>query len=126
MAKRNKKKQELDSHDQIVKKSLNAGNDDPGRAIKILVEKTELRLAYLDRDFSYVWVNPSYTGGTGYGAKQLIVKNHFDLFPNEDHRALLQKAIDTGQEAVLRDTPLELPFQPQQVVTYWDVIATPV
>jgi len=84
------------------------------------------RPPYLNRDFKYVWVNLPYARGIGYDAQGLIGKNHFDLFPNQDHLVLLQKLVETGQKGMLRDTPFKLPFQPERVVSYWDVVAVPV
>jgi PAS domain S-box-containing protein len=94
--------------------------------IKAVVENSADRLALLDREFNYTWVNRLYAQGLGYEPPHLINKNHFDLFPNKSHQAELAEVIKSGQEKVFHDVAAKLPFQEGKTITYWDITALPV
>lgn len=91
--------------------------------IKAVAEHTDTRLAFLDRNFNFIWVNPSFARGAAYYSENLLGKNLFDLFLDESQRPILQKIIDTGQKLELNDWPFEYP---RMGVTYWDVTLTQV
>jgi PAS domain S-box-containing protein len=94
--------------------------------VKTIAENTDARLAYLDRDYNYVWLNASYATCMGVEPGKFIGKNHFDLFPNEKHRELLHIIFATGQGGMLRDEAVELFLQGKKTITYWDISVTPV
>ncbi|MBI2957794.1 MAG: PAS domain S-box protein, partial [Chloroflexi bacterium] len=91
-----------------------------------LMENTRAHFAYLDRDFNFVRVNSTYAYGSGHTQAELIGKNHFDLFPNEENQAIFERVRDTGQAVEYHDKPFVFADQPHRDVTYWDWTLAPV
>ena len=77
-------------------------------------------VAYLDRDFNIVHVNATYAQGSGYRAEELVGRNHFDLFPNEENQRIFERVRDTGEPYIARAKPFEYGNQPERGTTYWD------
>ncbi len=96
------------------------------RVTKAIMENTEAHLAYLDRDFKFVAVNGTYAAGAGRSVEDLIGKDHFEFFPNDENRAIFQRVRDTGQATRFRDKPFEFQGQAERGVTYWDWTLAPV
>lgn len=91
-----------------------------------MLENTETHFAYLDTDFNFMRVNSAYARGAGYTKEELIGKNHFDLFPNDENRAIFQKARDNGERVEFREKPFVYENQPWRGTTYWDWTLTPI
>lgn len=91
-----------------------------------ILDKTEAHLAWLDPEFNFVWVNSTYAKGSGHTVEELIGKNHFDLFPNEENQALFKKVINTGQPIEFKAKPFVYADQPERGVTYWDWTLSPI
>ncbi len=85
-----------------------------------------IHLAYLDRDFNFVRVNQTYARSCGCRPEEMIGKNHFVLFPNEENEALFRKVVETGEPIEHNDRPFEYPDQPERGTTYWDWTLEPV
>lgn len=83
-------------------------------------------LAYLDRDFSFLRVNRAYAEADGHLPVYYIGKNHFDLFPNEENRAIFQRVVDTGQPFFAFAKPFEYQEHPERGVSFWDWSLQPV
>ena len=94
--------------------------------LQITIENTNTHLAYLDPQFNFVGVNSTYAIGSGYSVEELIGKNHFALFPNEENLAIFKRVRDTGKPIEFRDKPFVFPDQPERGITYWDWTLTPV
>ena len=62
-------------------------------------------LVYLDRDFNFVGVNEAYAKTCGYKPEEMIGKNHFSLYPNEENEAIFKKVRDTGVPIEFKDKP---------------------
>lgn len=77
-------------------------------------------VAYLDRDFNFVRVNSTYAQQSGYSAPDLIGRNHFDLFPDPENRAIFEKVRDTREIYIARAREFEFAHQPERGKTYWD------
>ncbi|NLP02881.1 MAG: PAS domain S-box protein [Fibrobacter sp.] len=54
--------------------------------LKALLENTHTHLAYLDRDFNFVYINEAYASGSGHSKAELVGKNHFAFFPNPENK----------------------------------------
>lgn len=91
-----------------------------------LLENTDSQLAYLDRDFTFVRVNSAYVEGCGHTREELIGRNHFELFPNEENRTIFARVRDTGEPVRFLEKPFEFADQPERGLTYWDWTLTPV
>lgn len=95
-------------------------------ALDIIMQNTDAQLAYLDSNFNFVLVNAAYARGSGHGIENLIGRNHFDLFPSEENKAIFEMVRDTGKPVEFQDKPFEYKDQPSRGVTYWDWTLTPV
>ncbi|MDP3879262.1 MAG: PAS domain S-box protein [Dehalococcoidales bacterium] len=94
--------------------------------LETIMENTGAMLAYLDRDFNFLATNSSYLNDSGHSGEELIGKNHFEFFPNEENRAIFEKVRDTGETVTFHDKPFEFVDQPWRGVTYWDWTLVPV
>lgn len=94
--------------------------------LKGIIENTGAMIAYFDIHFNFVLVNSAYAKASGYSIDDLIGKNHFDLFPNEENQMIFTKVRDTGQSIKFLDKPFEYENQPHRGITYWDWTLTPV
>lgn len=77
-------------------------------------------VAYLDHDFNFVRVNATYARESGHTAEELIGRNHFELFPNEENQRIFARVRDTGEAYVARARAFEFADQPERGMTYWD------
>lgn len=83
-------------------------------------------LVYLDRDFNFVHVNRSYAASCGYRPEEMIGKNHFALYPDEETEAIFRRVRDTGEPFEVHDKPFEFPDQPERGKTWWDWSLSPI
>jgi PAS domain S-box-containing protein len=82
-------------------------------------------LVYLDRNFNFSRVNETYAETCGYKPEEMIGKNHFVLYPDEENEAIFARVRDTGIPAEFHDKPFVFPDQPERGVTYWNWTLTP-
>ncbi len=94
--------------------------------LKNIMENTHAMMAYLDKDFNFLHVNSIYAQGSGHTVKELIGKNHFHLFPDDENKAIFEKVRDTGTPVKFVDKPFEYADQPERGVTYWNWSLHPV
>jgi PAS domain S-box-containing protein len=85
-----------------------------------LLSHTKTQLAYLDPQMHFVEVNPTYVEGCGYSRKDLIGRNHFELFPNAENQAIFEHVVQTGEPVEYVAKPFEFPERPELGTTYWD------
>jgi PAS domain S-box-containing protein len=91
-----------------------------------IVENTAVHLAYLDPGLNYLYVNSAYARGTGHRVDELIGRNHFELFPHSENRAVFEQVRESGEPANLLATPVEFADQPERGTTHWDWSLVPV
>ncbi|MFA6250526.1 MAG: PAS domain-containing sensor histidine kinase [Candidatus Shapirobacteria bacterium] len=91
-----------------------------------LMENTEAQLAYLDNNFNFLKVNSAYARGANLKKRDLIGRNHFDLFPNSENKKIFERARDTGKTVKFKAKPFVFPLSPERGVTYWDWSLTPI
>ena len=101
------------------------GSDDSA-VLVALVDHSQEQLAYLDREFRFVRVNPAYCAGCGRRAEELLGRRHFDVFPNPENQAIFEAVRDSAKPAVHREKPFVFPDEPGRGVTYWDWTLSPV
>ena len=94
--------------------------------LDVIASSTRANLAYLDPDFNFVWVSPAYCEKSGYAEEELLGRNHFELFPHEENRAIFEQVRDTGMPFEVKEKPFVYPSQPERGVTHWDWTLTPV
>ncbi|MFA5364876.1 MAG: PAS domain S-box protein [Candidatus Bathyarchaeia archaeon] len=91
-----------------------------------IMENLGVMLAYFDVDFNFVAVNSAYAKGSGHTVEELVGKNHFDLFPNDENQKIFENTKKTGKPVTFIDKPFTFADQPERGVTYWDWTLTPV
>jgi PAS domain S-box-containing protein len=94
--------------------------------LDVIKEHANAHLAYLDPSFNFVRVNSMYAQGVGYKPDELIGKNYFDLFPDEQNRAIFDKVKNMGEPIEFRAKPVVSKDRRESTVTYWDWALTPV
>jgi len=94
--------------------------------IEVIMENTHAQLAYLDPQFNFVRVNSAYVQGSGFSREELIGRNHFDLFPDAENRAIFERVRDTGEPITFHAKPFEFSERHELGVTYWDWTLVPV
>jgi len=91
-----------------------------------MVENTSTKIAFLDTEFNFIFVNSAYAEGSGYTVEEIIGKNHFELFPNVENQTIFKHVRDTGRTASYYDKPFKFTNQPERGVTYWNWTLTPI
>ena len=81
-------------------------------------------LAFLDRNFGFVQVNEAYARSGGRTPEFFRGRNHFELYPHDENKAIFEEVIRTGQSYRAYAKPFTYPDRPSQV-TYWDWQLTP-
>lgn len=81
-------------------------------------------LAFLDRNFGFVRVNEAYAKADGKTPEFFRGKNHFELYPHDENRAIFEEVAQTGLPYRAYARPFTYPDRPSQV-TYWDWQLTP-
>ncbi|NPV91302.1 MAG: PAS domain S-box protein [Firmicutes bacterium] len=94
--------------------------------LRAVIENTETQLVYLDPEFNFIWVNSAYAKGCRRPVEDFIGRNHFELFPHEENEAIFRKVCDTGKPILFKAKPFVHPDRPEQGVTYWDWMLTPI
>ena len=94
--------------------------------LETIMESTHAHLAYLDPQFNFVRVNSAYAHGSGYSREELIGRNHFELFPHAENRAIFERVRDTGEPAEFHAKPFVYSDRPELGITYWDWTLVPV
>jgi PAS domain S-box-containing protein len=107
-------------------KRLSQGLEREYELVKTIMEHSTAQMAYLDPNFDFVRVNSAYAKGTGHKMSDLIGKNHFELFPDEENQRIFEKVRDTGRPVSFKSKPFVFADQPERGTTYWDWTLTPV
>jgi len=81
-------------------------------------------LAFLDRNFGFVQVNKAYAEAAGKSPEFFWGKNHFEMYPHDENKAIFEEVIRTGQPYRAYAKRFTYPDRPSQV-TYWDWQLTP-
>ncbi|MBN1357783.1 PAS domain S-box protein [Candidatus Bathyarchaeota archaeon] len=94
--------------------------------LSAIMENTGTMLAYLDPEFNFVAVNSAYAKGSGHTVNELVGKNHFALFQNEENQTIFEQVRETGKTVTYYDKPFKYVNQPERGVTYWNWTLAPV
>jgi PAS domain S-box-containing protein len=108
------------------KKSREALQKEKSILQEVMNGTENMHLVFLDRDFNFVHVNEAYAKTCGYKPEEMIGKNHFTLYPDEEVEAIFKRVRDTGVPTEFHDRPFVFPDQPERGVTYWDWTLKPV
>lgn len=87
---------------------------------------SDILIAYLDKDFRFIRVNQAYSATDGIAPEDYVGKNYFDLFPNEENKAIFLSVIKTGEPYFAVEKPFTYAAHPERGVSYWDWSLMPV
>ena len=87
---------------------------------------THFQIAFMDKNFNFIRVNPAYAKDSGYSQEFLLGKNHFDIFPHKENESIFRKVIKTCEPYTAFVKPFTFPDQPERGTTYWDWTLHPV
>lgn len=76
--------------------------------LNALKTHSKIMFAYLDRDFDIMYANSNYIKKTDHDEDELIGKNHFEIFPNDENRKIFEEVLDDGDGngRIIKDQPL--------------------
>jgi len=98
--------------------------EDEVRYSKELLERVfsniHVMIAYMDPEFNFIRVNRLYAEADKREPEFFIGKNHFDLYPNEENKAIFRKVVTTGEPYFAYARPFEYAEHPERGITYWD------
>ncbi len=83
-------------------------------------------IAYMDTDFNFIRVNNAYAKVNGGEPGFHVGKNHFDLYPSEENRAIFRKVAATGEPYFAYERPFVYADPLNRSLTYWDWTLQPV
>jgi len=107
---------------QVLAQDLERERD----TLNAIMENTDTCLAYLDPNFNLLKVNRTYAKWAGFDKEALVGKNHFDLFPHQEHRYAFQKAVDAGEPVEFLSMPLKPNDLPLRDNIHWDWTLIPI
>ncbi|AKB83500.1 Phytochrome, two-component sensor histidine kinase [Methanosarcina barkeri 3] len=94
--------------------------------LESIMQATDVMLVLLDSQFNFVWVNSAYAEACNMKPEDMVGKNHFALYPNEENEAIFRQVRDTGKGVFYKDKQFVYPDQPECGITYWDWSLAPV
>lgn len=94
--------------------------------LETVFASVDIMIAYMDRGFNFIRVNRAYAQADGHEPEYFTGKNHFELFPNEENKAIFQRVAETGEPYVVFEKPFVYEYNRERGVTYWDWNLQPV
>jgi PAS domain S-box-containing protein len=82
-------------------------------------------LVFLDRDFNFIRVNEAYAIACQRVISDFPGRNHFELFPDEENKAIFRRVVETKIPYQAIAKPFSFP-EHSELVTYWDWTLTPI
>jgi PAS domain S-box-containing protein len=119
---------------QAIEKRHSPQSQRPGQPKKLererdrllaMVENSHTQLAYLDRDFNFVRVSSTYAERSGHTPDELIGRNYFALFPDQDKRVIFERVRRSGKPARFNTQTFDQSSQSQEAISYWNWKLTP-
>jgi PAS domain S-box-containing protein len=82
-------------------------------------------LAFLDRNFNFLRVNEAYAQADEKDPEYFVGKNHFDLFPDPENRAIFEEVVRTKRSYRAYAKPFNYAGASERGTTYWNWQITP-
>ena len=98
----------------------------PVSTLSTIMDNTDAHLAYLDRDFRFASVNSAFVARSGHAESELLGRQFFELFPNDEHRMLFEQVRTTCRPVERRAEAAILPPKSKRDLAYWDWSLSPV
>lgn len=91
-----------------------------------IFDNTHTLIAYLDTNFNFLRANKAYLAADNKKETDIIGRNHFDLYPNEENERIFRKVVETGIPYHAMAKPFEYEYSPEKGVTHWNWSLQPV
>ncbi|MBN1696433.1 MAG: PAS domain-containing protein [Spirochaetales bacterium] len=111
-------KKEIDTKDSQIMVS--------NKLLEIIFSNTHFLIAYLSTDFTFIQVNDAYARAFNRSPDFFAGKNHFDLFPNEENKAVFSHVVKSGVSYITYVKPFFHPDKSESDATYWDWSLQPI
>lgn len=93
---------------------------------KALLDRAPVLMAYMDRDFNFVWVNSAFATADHREPAFFVGKNHFSLYPNDENEEIFRRVLRTGQLESYESKPFVYADRPDSGTTWWDWTLVPI
>lgn len=114
-------RREIENHKK-VRTELRQANE----ILEKIFASSAFLIAYMDRDFNFIRVNPKYAEADDRSPEFFPGKNHFALYPNEENREVFSQVVESGISWIEYSRPFEYAEHPERGISYWDWNLTPV
>jgi PAS domain S-box-containing protein len=91
-----------------------------------MFSSVDISIAYMDKEFNFIRVNPAYAEADGREPGFYVGKNHFALFPNAENEQIFRNVVETGEIYSVFAKPFKYYEHPERGLTYWDWSLQPV
>ncbi|MFP4249239.1 MAG: PAS domain S-box protein [Armatimonadota bacterium] len=95
------------------------------RMLDVFFESSLDPAAILDPDFNFVRVNQAYADADDREPAEFVGRNHFEMYPNDENRAIFERVRDTGEPFSIHAKPFRYPERPEWGTTWWDWTLVP-
>ncbi len=93
--------------------------------LETFFQHTITPLVFLNWCFDFVRVNEAFAEAAGKDPGFFTSKNFFALYPDEEHKAIFERVVRTGQPYQAYAKPFQFASNPQRDATYWNWWLTP-
>lgn len=94
--------------------------------LEAMFSTTHILIAVMDREFNFLRVNKAYAAVVRRDEESLIGRNHFELYPHEEHERQFRQVVETGEPCSVIAEPCKHPGLPLSDTTIWDWTLTPI
>ncbi|MDH5446152.1 MAG: PAS domain S-box protein [Gammaproteobacteria bacterium] len=91
-----------------------------------IFDNTHTMIAYLDTSFNFMHANQAYLDADNKTLEEIVGKNHFHFYPNEENEKIFEKVVESGETYYANAKPFEYGHSPDKGVTHWDWSLQPV
>lgn len=91
-----------------------------------IFDNTHTMIAYLDTSFNFIHANHAYLTADNKTLEEIVGKNHFYFYPNEENEKIFQQVLATGETYFANAKPFEYGKSPEKGITHWDWSLQPV
>ncbi len=93
--------------------------------LETFFQHTITPLVFMNWCFDFVRVNEAFAEAAGKDTAFFTGKNFFALYPDEEHKAVFERVVRTGQPCQAYAKPFRFAGDPQQDATHWNWWLTP-
>jgi PAS domain S-box-containing protein len=116
------------AHDELEIRILERTEElrESNELLENVFSNVHVLIAYMDTDFNFIRVNSKYAESGGKEPEFYAGKNYFDLFPDEEHKVIFRKVVETGEPYFAKAEPRAYEGHPEPRMKFWDLSLKPV